>query len=133
MRLAIMRKSVRTRPHLDIEFRNVIGSFHGTLPVLGVEGDSNNASPAPRPHLQMLQIGIENTVFRAFPRGIAQDAKKDKRLGNGARALNHRVEFRIAFDAEILDGAAGEIPRGDELRLAGSRPVTFHGAKSRKA
>ena len=37
----------------------------------------------------------------------------------GPRLCVAGIEFGVVFDGKILDGAAGEIARGDELRLAG--------------
>ncbi len=104
--------------HFEIEFGDAIGGVRGKFAILGLKCDRDEISPARRSHLQPVLIGFEDPVLRALSRGIMQDAKKDEGAETGSDAPRQRIEFRIVFDAEILDRPAAEIARRDEPRLA---------------
>ena len=61
---------------------------------------------------------FENTVLRRDSQRVSNEAGQDQQARDDAETLRIRIELGIADKTELLDRAARQIARGDELNLA---------------
>ena len=111
------------RLQADVAVRDDIGGLSGEVRIARGELDAEHPRFGDRVDVQAIVIGGEKAVLGGRAQGIAFEAGQDEQAAHRPQARGRGVELGAAGEFELLEDAAGDVARGDELHLALHRLV----------